>query len=298
MKSKIVIGTWPLSGDYGNVALKQIQSVLEYSYNAGFREYDTAPNYGNGFMEFCLGKVFKDNHDVLINTKVGNLPFHGKSFQIVDLKRSFNESLKRLQRDSVNTLFLHNPRADVTNYGDIVNFLNGLKKDGLIRFSGLSKAKGFEYQKFVDLQQFDVIQDDANLLYLEAIKNPKQAEPIFMAHSPLASGLLSDNMTPDTIFPKDDHRSLWLKGERLLSLLRRVEAIKKNTGLSLPRLAMRFLLHQENIDKIIFGVKKISHIDDIINSIADGPLELDLVEKLIKLYNDDFSLKDEKQYSY
>jgi hypothetical protein len=61
---------------------------------------------------------------------------------------------------------------------------------------------------------------------------------------------------------------------------------------------MRFLLHQENIDKIIFGVKKISHIDDIVQSIAEGPLESSLVEKLIKLHDDDFSLKNEKQYSY
>jgi aryl-alcohol dehydrogenase-like predicted oxidoreductase len=193
---------------------------------------------------------------------------------------------------------LHNPRTDVVNYADVVDFLDKLKKDGLIMLTGLSKAKGFDYQNFVDLQQFDVIQDDANLLYLEVIKGPKRARPTFMARSPLASGLLSDKITHDTVFSKDDHRSLWLKGERLLSLLRRVETIKKNTNLSLPRLAMRFLLHQENIDKIIFGVKKISHIDDIVQSIAEGPLESSLVEKLIKLHDDDFSLKNEKQYSY
>jgi len=61
---------------------------------------------------------------------------------------------------------------------------------------------------------------------------------------------------------------------------------------------MRFLLQQENIDKIIFGVKKINHVDDIIEAISEGPLESDLVEKLTKLYENDFYLKDEKQYSY
>jgi len=298
MKSKVIIGTWPLSGDYGNVDLEQIQKILEYSYEAGFMEYDTAPNYGNGFMEFCLGKVFRNRSDVLINTKIGNLPFHGKSFHIADMKRSFNESLKRLQCNSVNILFLHNPRTDITDYGETVDFLDDLKKDGLIKFSGLSKAKGFDYQNFVDLQQFDVIQDDANLLYLESIKKSKAARPSFMARSPLASGLLSDKITTNIVFPKDDHRSSWLKGDRLLSLLRRVDVIKKTTNLNLPRLAMRFLLQQENIDKIIFGVKKINHVDDIIEAISEGPLESDLVEKLTKLYENDFYLKDEKQYSY
>lgn len=298
MKSKIVIGTWPLSGDYGNVSLKHIQEVLEYSYQVGFREYDTAPNYGNGFMEFCLGNVFKNNQDILINTKIGNLPFHGKSFAIEDLRRSFNESLKRLQRDSVNVLFLHNPRVDVANYVDIIRFLNELKKNDLIKFSGLSKARDFDYQKSVDLQQFDALQDDVNLLYLEPIKNLKLTKTIFMARSPLASGLLSGKLTSNTTFPKDDHRSLWLKGERLLSLLRRIEAIKKNTNLELARLAMRFLFYQDKIDKIICGVKKIEHVNDIVQAINDGPLEPNLIEKLVDLYENDFYLKNEKQYAY
>ena len=66
--NKIVIGTWGLSGDYGNVSLRTIQEVLEYCYAAGIKEYDTAPSYGNGFAEFCLGNIFKDK-DILINTK-------------------------------------------------------------------------------------------------------------------------------------------------------------------------------------------------------------------------------------
>ena len=96
MKSKIIIGTWPLSGDYGNIDLNQIQQSLEFCYENGLKEFDTAPNYGNGFMEFCLGKVFQQNPNVQINTKVGNLPFGGKNFDVEALKKSFNESLTML----------------------------------------------------------------------------------------------------------------------------------------------------------------------------------------------------------
>ena len=40
MKSKIVIGTWPLSGDYGNVSLNEIQQNLEFCYKNDLKEFD------------------------------------------------------------------------------------------------------------------------------------------------------------------------------------------------------------------------------------------------------------------
>ena len=77
--------------------------ILEYSYDEDFFEYDTAPSYGNGKIEFLLGEIL-GNENIQINTKVGNQPFIGKSFEIDDLKRSFFQSLKRLK---VNKLILY-----------------------------------------------------------------------------------------------------------------------------------------------------------------------------------------------
>ena len=68
MNSKIIIGTWPLSGDYGKIEFEKIKNVLEYCYQNGIREFDTAPNYGNGSIERNLGQIFGDKDEVLINT--------------------------------------------------------------------------------------------------------------------------------------------------------------------------------------------------------------------------------------
>ena len=78
MISKIIIGTWPLSGDYGKIDYKQTQDILEHCYELGIREFDTAPNYGNGVMEKHLGVILENKSNVLINTKMGNLPFNKK----------------------------------------------------------------------------------------------------------------------------------------------------------------------------------------------------------------------------
>ena len=107
VQDKVVIGTWPLSGDYGEVDLKTVQKTLECCYYNNLKEFDTAPSYGNGFIEFCIGKVLGKKSDVLINTKIGNTPFHGKSFKVINLKSSLEQSLKRLSVDSLNILFLH-----------------------------------------------------------------------------------------------------------------------------------------------------------------------------------------------
>lgn len=297
--SKVVIGTWSLSGDFGPVGLNTIMGVLEEAADAGFKEFDTAPAYGNGFMEFCLGNLFAGCKDVRINTKVGNLAFGGKSFDLTVVRRSVDESLKRLAGLPINVLFLHNPRNEIKDYGPILEFLKDLKKNGLIKAIGLSKAKAYPYEQKVDLGVFDVLQDDLNLLYLEPLNSLRRPHPVFMARSPLASGLLGGKIRSDTIFHPSDHRSEWLKGERLQSLVRRVDVIRRVAGhLDIATLAKRFMFSNDSIDKIIFGVKNTRHVQELISDLQQPPLDPALIVQLVDLYNRDFDLIGEKQYGY
>ena len=298
MTSKIIIGTWPLSGDYGKIDYAQIKDVLEYCYESGIREFDSAPNYGNGVIEKYLGMIFENRSDVLVNTKMGNLPFNKKNYDLKQLKKSFENSLKLLKRDSINTLFLHNPRMEITDYTDVLNFMHELKDKGKISQIGLSMARNFSYEKFVDLEEFDVLQDDINLLSLQALQKPKLKGVVLMARSPLATGLLSGRITEKTIFSDDDHRSKWLHGKRLESLVHRINEIKKCSDLKLSELAIRFLNDQSLIDKIIFGVKRKEHVKNILEQIDKNPLKPTISKKLFKLFETDFGLKDEIQFSY
>lgn len=298
MISKIIIGTWPLSGDYGKIDYKQVQDILEYCYELGIREFDTAPNYGNGVMEKYLGVILENSSDVLINTKMGNLPFNKKNYEIRELKKSFENSLKTLKRDSINVLFLHNPRMEITDYTDILNFMHELKDKGRINQIGLSKARNFNYEKFVNLEEFDVIQDDINLLNLQALKKSKPKGSILMARSPLASGLLSGRITEKTVFSNDDQRATWLHGKRLESIVRRINEIRKHSDLELSELAIRFLQNQNLIDKIIFGIKRKEHVKNLLEQVSKKPLKPIIIKKLFELFENDFGLMDESDYAY
>lgn len=298
MKNKIVIGTWPLSGDFGTIKLCAAQEILERCREYGFHEFDTAPNYGNGFAEFCLGKIFADSEDILINTKIGNLPFRGKCFEIDTLRVSLEESLARLGRTDVNVLFLHNPRDDAGNYGELLGLMNELKTSGKIRAIGLSRARGFPYHKVVDLDAFDAVQDDVNLLCRPADVQGHSSRLVFMARSPLASGILSGKLTEETRFPPQDHRCSWLKGERLHSLLKRVDVIRGVSDGNVASLARRFVLFDDKIDKVIFGVKSPAHVDELQQDIEAGPLSRELVDKLTSLYQNDYNLIGEEHLNY
>ena len=53
IKNKIVIGTWPLSGDYGIIKPSDVEKVLIKSFENGFKEFDTAPS-----MEMDISKIY------------------------------------------------------------------------------------------------------------------------------------------------------------------------------------------------------------------------------------------------
>ncbi len=295
MSSKIIIGTASLSGNYGSVPKQEIIDTLNYCYENNFREFDTAPNYGQGVMESYLGDIFLKRDDIKIHTKIGNLINGGKDFSIDSLRKSFIHSLKRLKKENIDTLFLHNPREEINDYDEIEKFLNQLIDEGCIRKKGISLARGYNYDDSI-IKKFDSIQDDYNLLHLQ-LPNYLTSKQNFIIRSPFATGLLSGKVNSDTKFT-DPYRSAWLKDERLSSLIKRIRKIESVSATPLAEIALRYVLFQKGIDKIIIGVKKKDHVDHIIHCIEKGPLDVNLKNKLQEMYDDDFGLVNENHLRY
>lgn len=297
MKPRILIGMWPLSGDFGPVSLITVEKVIQKAIDNGFCEFDVAPNYGNGFAEMALGHVLGGDKSVRIYTKFGNHPFEGKDFSDIGLERSLEKSLIRLRRDSVEGVFLHNPRKEFSNYKNIPKLFSKLKANGYVSELGLSGAKGFDYSDY-PWDSIDIYQQDFNLLYQNEILPKRKSS--FFARSCLATGILSGRLSNKSVFHANDHRSAWLKGDRLDSLLKRTEKIKNIAGssYSLPSLARRYVLFNPFVDTTILGLSKPEHIEDIIEDIDSGPLPDDLITSLQKAHDDDFGLKDERHLGY
>lgn len=107
---------------------------LEAAAAAGFTHFDTAPLYGFGGAEQALGEVFGGETAITITTKVGIYPPGGADqghsamlarkiggklwptlsravadFSVSRARRSLEDSLRRLRRDHVDLLLLHEP---------------------------------------------------------------------------------------------------------------------------------------------------------------------------------------------
>jgi len=295
VKNKLIIGTWPLSGDFGARSLATIESCITKAVDAGIRRFDTAPNYGLGFAESAIGMVLANEPDIEIFTKCGNRPFVGKDFLPDAIEESVEQSLRRLRTDKLAGLFLHNPRTEIADYEPVVKRLEKLRSDGRVRLIGLSGAKGYDYSAVPD-GRLDMYQQDANLLYLDELRDAGDKFGSFFARSPLATGILSGRLSAGAVFPADDHRSGWLKGARLESLCARVEAIKAvlPDGVDVPSAARRFLLHNDAVGSLICGIGRPEHLDGLISDIDAGPLPHNCVEQLNALYDQDFGRPEEE----
>ena len=294
-RSKIVLGLWPLSGDFGPVKLSDYEDVIKFALDNDIRTFDTAPNYGNGYSESALGVILQGEKNININTKFGSLPFGGKDFSIDSLKKSVDESLIRLKSSKLNTVFLHNPRTEISDYNKVLDFMNKLKTNNIINNTGISLAKDYEYKQ---INKFDCVQLDTNILFLKDLNRYSNNNIQFFGRSPLASGILSGRLSNNTIFHSSDYRSSWLKDERLKSVLKIISVIKKKfPDYELKSLSRRFLFDNSKVNNIIFGVKNKDQMKDILEDADKNQLKPEIIEELISLENNNFNLtKDIKGF--
>ena len=131
---------------FGVMRLKE-PAVLYKSLDLGINFFDTAHGYQNGNNEIMLGKVAKEygRKKIFIATKI--YPFHmqktlSRKFRLLERKtidEMMDKSLKRLQTDYVDVLFIHNiMNKNWPLKEEVLAFLENLKKKGKARFVGIS----------------------------------------------------------------------------------------------------------------------------------------------------------------
>ena len=279
--NKTIIGTWSLSGDYGKFKEKDIINVLSYCYQKNFFEYDTAPNYGKGYIEKILSNFKKENNKkILINTKCGyNKKITKKNFSINSIKNSINRSLDLF--DNLNLVMLHNPRDEIKDWEEIIDLFKNYKKKKLINFFGISLANNFLFNKRI-LNKFDYVIDEFNLLRSRNFKYFSELNNKFIARSIFANGLLSKNYI-NLKFQVGDHRYGWIKGQRKKNILEQLHYLKKIFPKNLNQYAFNYHKNFKFIDKVIIGINKKNHIDWILNQNSKKKLSKILVSEVINL---------------
>ena len=137
--SAVTFGTSPLGGLFGPVPVEQARAAVHTAVDLGMNLIDTSSYYGDA--EERLGRILGDlPGDVLLATKAGRLGWDEFDFSPGGIRRSLEESLRRLGRDSVDVFQLHD--IDFRPLGPILTeafgVLEDLRREGKCRFIGMT----------------------------------------------------------------------------------------------------------------------------------------------------------------
>ncbi len=297
--SEIGFGAWAISGrGYGPTDDKESIRALHRTLDLGVNFIDTADIYGDGHSEELIGRVLKERGDkkTIIATKFG-WDFYRDGVVKSNLKRNYvsfalEKSLKRLGRDYIDIYQIHNSKpADIEKY-NVYETLDELKKEGKIRFYGVSAFYTEDGISAIKTGKPDTIQVIYNILDQGAEEElfPLALENNIgiIAREPFAGGLLTGKYNEDSKFPKTDHRHGWSRkfledGARKVGRLKFLEKECR----TLIQAALRFSLSHKAVSVVIPGAKTVKQVEENISA-ADAQLSFEELERIKGLYRSDF----------
>jgi aryl-alcohol dehydrogenase-like predicted oxidoreductase len=220
--SEIGFGAWTIGGDAWGRTDDEVSVVaLHEAIDFGVNFVDTADVYGDGRSERLVGRVVRERSGeaIVVATKAGRRlrPHTAAGYDRANLTAFVERSLRNLGTGVVDLLQLHCPPPEVYDRPEVFGILDGLVQDGKILHYGVSVETVDEAERALGHPGVQSIQIIFNVF------RPKPAERLFalarerrvgiLARVPLASGLLSGRMGPDTRFEERDHRRYNRHGE-------------------------------------------------------------------------------------
>lgn len=293
--SKIGVGTNRVGGHniFPNLDDNEGKNYLIEALNHGVNFIDTADYYGWGRSEELIGEVLKavdtKREDLVITTK-GGLTRDAHGNRIINsrpdyLRAAVEASLKRLDLDYVDLYFLHFADNE-TPVAESIGELARLKEEGKIRAIAASNLSLDQLKEAVSVTDITAYQDLYNMLERDIEQTVLQFcidnEISFLPYYPLASGLLGGNYKiadpPPKRFNKEDFR---LK----VQIAEQLKAFAETKGITLPTLALSWILAQKGIDIVIPGGRHPGHARSNVKAIDINltPDDLGAISNIIKL---------------
>ncbi|HVM84202.1 MAG TPA: aldo/keto reductase [Candidatus Binatia bacterium] len=217
----IGFGAWAIGADWGEVSDRDAEAALNTALDGGVNFIDTADVYGMGRSEKLIARVLKSRGgkgDIVVATKAGRKlsPHVAEAYTVAAITGFVEQSLKNLAVDALDVLQLHCPPTPVYANDALFAGLDKLVQAGKLKHYGVSVQTVDEAVKAMDYPIVS-IQIIFNMLRQKPIEKlfdlTKKNRVAIIARVPLASGLLTGKMRPDTAFGKDDHRNYNIHGE-------------------------------------------------------------------------------------
>jgi aryl-alcohol dehydrogenase-like predicted oxidoreductase len=276
------LGAWAIGGGgykygWGSQEDKDSIATIRRAVELEINWIDTAPVYGGGHSEKVVGQAIKGIRDkVFISTKCGVKMAENQEDLVFSLKKEsirteVEVSLKNLNTDVIDLYQIHIPEPE-EDIEEAWNTLVELKKEGKIRFPGVSNFTLEMLQNIQAIHQVAFIQPEYSIL------EPSIEEGMLdycaknnigiISFSPMYRGLLTGKFTKERAesLPQDDNRlTLDYFHEPFLSenlkLVEKLRTIAERNNKTLPQLAIAWVLRRSEVTSAIVGARKPSQIE-------------------------------------
>jgi aryl-alcohol dehydrogenase-like predicted oxidoreductase len=309
--STVGFGAWVVGTDWwGDRTRSDAVEMVTHAVDNGVTFFDTGDVYGHGDSEEIIGEALGEVRDeVTVSTKVGydfyNNPQAGhgelpKKITPEWIRTALDRSLDRLDMDHVELLMLHNANVDEVT-PDVLETLDELREEGKVEAIGWALGPSIGWLADGDAaieHEFDALQTVFNLFeqtpgehFIDTIQE-LDADTSVLARVPHSSGLLNEQVTPETELGKGDHRSHrpteWYEtGWEKVETLRFLERDGERT---MGQAAIQWLLAHDEVASVTPTFRTNADIDEWAGAPDTPPLSESEYERVQSLYDDDFGI--------
>ena len=280
--SEISLGTVELGMDYGiPVRGQHLQPseadaarTLNCALDLGVNLIDTARAYGES--EAIIGRSLKSRrNEYILATKIASFNWAGYAGRKLKerVEASITESLRTLQTDIIDLLYIHNATPELIQCGEIVEIMQRAQEAGYTRFIGTTTYGEAAPLAVLEDGRFDCVQVAYNLLdrqLEERVLSLAKANDIGVI---IRSVLLKGALTYRYAHLPDELRELRTAVEGINSLCRAPNR-------SLPELAYRFVLAHPAVSTALVGTGRVHELEAIVSFAGCDALPSELLSDI------------------
>ena len=296
--SEIGYGMWGLAGWTGSEEATY-QEALDRAVALGCNFFDTAWGYGNGKSEQILGRLVRNHPDrrLIVATKIPPRNFRWPSQRGFTLDECFpadhiraytEKSLANLGAATIDLQQFHVWEDAWAHDERWQRAVDDLKSQGMIRAIGVSVNR-WEPANVLETLKTGLI-DSVQVIYNIFDQAPedelfplcRERNIAVIARVPFDEGTLSGTLTKQTRWPEGDWRNSYFVPENLNASVDRAEALRPLVppGMTMPELALRFILEEPTVSTIIPGMRRVRHVEANL-AVSDGKrLDAELMRQL------------------
>jgi aryl-alcohol dehydrogenase-like predicted oxidoreductase len=297
--SEVGYGMWGMGGWSGSDDEESLRS-LQRAVDLGCNFFDTAWGYGEGRSERLLGRLVRANPDKRLYT-ASKIPPRNRqwpsrrehtlddTFPPDHIEEYVHRSLENLGLGSVDLMQFHVWEDAWVEDDRWAKKLDELRARGLVGAVGISINR-WEPWNGVRAVRSGLV-DSVQVIYNIFDQNPEdelfpacqEQDVAVIARVPFDEGTLTGTLTKESRWPEGDWRNTYFVPENLVPSVERADALKpvaERAGVSLPEMALRFILSNPTVSTIIPGMRRLGNVESNVAASDAGPLPAPLLEEL------------------